>query len=127
MKCNDQTKYNPKYLLIFAVIICAFSTFLFSNMANLTVGFISRVLMGFGASFAFVGTLKLISLKFNAKRFAFLAGLTQTFGMLGAMLGQGPLGFLYSYFGWRNIMLIFAIIFILIMVLMSIFIKMKIL
>lgn len=116
-------RFGPKWLLIMAAVLCAFSTYLFAEMNNLVIGFFSRFLMGFSASFAFVGTLKLISIWFESKRFAFLAGFTQALGMVGAMVGQGPMAHVYESIGWRSSMQGLAAIFLIIAILMFFFIK----
>ncbi len=116
-------RFNPKRLLIMASIICAISALIFAEMNNLFIGFFSRFLTGFGASFAFVGTMKLISIWFKPERFAFLAGLTQAFGMLGAMVGQGPMAAIYHSIGWRMSMYGFFVLFLLISLLMMLFIN----
>ncbi|KTC65834.1 Sugar phosphate permease (plasmid) [Legionella adelaidensis] len=118
-------RFGPKWLLVMASLVCAFSTFLFAGMNNITAGFFSRFLMGFGASFAFVGTLKLISLWFKPERFAFLAGFTQALGMVGAMVGQGPLALVSQSIGWRSTMYGFVFLFIVIALLVFIFVKDK--
>jgi len=118
-------RFGPKWLLIGATLICAFSTFLFATMQHLSMGFLSRFLMGFGASFAFVGTLKLISIWFKAERFAFLAGLTQAMGMLGAMMGQGPMAMVYHQFGWQNCLYALSVGFVLLAVGMIFLIREK--
>lgn len=116
-------RFGPKRLLIGSTLICAFSTFLFAEMQHLYMGFFSRFLMGFGASFAFVGTLKLISVWFKAERFAFLAGLTQAMGMVGAMIGQGPMAAIYHSFGWQNSLFAMAVVFLFLALGMFLFIK----
>ena len=116
-------RFSAKWLLIMASVICALGTFMFAAMDNIAIGFLSRFLMGFGASFAFVGTLKLISLWFKADRFAFLAGLTQAMGMVGAMVGQGPMALVYQSIGWRNGMYGLGVVFLIISILMLLFIK----
>ena len=118
-------RFNPKILLIMSVLLCAGSTFMFAEMNSISMGLLSRLLMGFGASFAFVGTLKLISVWFKAEQFAFLAGLTQAMGMVGAMIGQGPMAHVYSALGWRGSMYSIGALFIAIAVFMMIFIKDK--
>ncbi len=105
-------RFGPKKLLVISTAICAISTFMFASMDSLIFGYISRLLLGFGAAFAFVGTLKLISLWFSAKRFALLAGITQALGMVGATIGQGPMATLYQNFGWRSCMYGLAIFFV---------------
>jgi MFS family permease len=116
-------RFSPKWLLIMSSLICVVSTLMFAEMQHIGIGFISRFLTGFGASFAFVGTLKLISIWFNAERFALLAGLTQTMGMVGAMVGQGPMAYVYKSLGWRTSMYGFSIVFIILSLLMFLFIK----
>lgn len=103
-------RFGPKRLLVFSSAICAISTFMFASMHSLEVGYLSRLMMGFGASFALVGTWKLTSLWFNAKRFAMLAGTAQAMGMVGAMIGQGPMASLYMTFGWRASMYAMAVL-----------------
>lgn len=118
-------KFGPKWLLVMSAMICAASTFMFAEMNSIALGFFSRFLMGFGASFAFVGTLKLISVWFKAERFAFFAGLTQALGMVGAMVGQGPMALIYQSMGWRHSMYGLGVLFLIISFLMLIFIKEK--
>lgn len=118
-------RYGPKWLLIMSALVCAVSTFIFAEMNSINIGFLSRILMGFGASFAFVGTLKLISLWFAPKHFAFLAGMTQAFGMLGAMVGQGPMAVVYHNIGWRTAMYGFGFLFLILSFLMLLFISNK--
>lgn len=116
-------KFGPKRLLVVSVLICSLSVFMFSNTDSISIGYLSRVLMGLGASFAFVGTLKLISIWFSARRFALLAGITQAMGMLGAMIGQGPMSHWYDIFGWRQCMHSLGIFFILLCIFIYVFVK----
>lgn len=118
-------RFSPKWLLIMASLLCAISTLMFAEMNTIYTGFFSRFLMGFGASFAFVTTLKLISIWFQADKFAFLAGLTQAMGMLGAMIGQGPMAILYQGIGWRKVMYGFCGLFVMISLLVFLFINNK--
>ncbi|MDO8954733.1 MAG: MFS transporter [Gammaproteobacteria bacterium] len=118
-------RFNSKRLLIGANLVCAISCLLFAGMHNIEIGFLSRFLMGLGAAFAFVGTLKLISLWFPPKRFALLAGCTQALGMLGAVIGDAPMSMVFSHFGWRQAMYGISGIFILLALLMLFFIPKK--
>ena len=106
-------RFGPKRLLVFSTAICALSTLLFADMHSLMMGYLSRVMLGFGASFALVGTWKLTSLWFDSRKFALLAGTAQAMGMLGAMIGQGPMANLYQDIGWRDSMYGVAFIFLL--------------
>ena len=87
-------------------LLCGLACLLFGATHYLFLGQASRFLMGFSASFAFVGTLKLASKWFPASRFGLLAGLTQALGMLGAVIGEAPTAVAVAQFGWRNTMFV---------------------
>lgn len=97
-------RFGAHRLLTVTAAICGAGCFLFASTHHLPVAEFGRLLMGFGAAFAFVGALKLASVWFPASRFGFLAGSTQALGMLGAMIGEGPVSVLVSHVGWRNTM-----------------------
>ena len=97
-------RFGPHRMLTFATIICAVSTIAFSMTDSLYTAFIARLMIGFGSSFAAVGTMKLASNWFSTKRFALLTGLMVTIGMLGAIGGEAPLAMLVDNYGWRQSM-----------------------
>ena len=47
-------KFGVKRVMLFATLMCVFATFLFSHATDFAFAFVSRFLMGFGSSFAFV-------------------------------------------------------------------------
>jgi len=101
-------KYSPRYLTTFAIVICAVSTYVFSETSSLTLACISRAFIGFGAAFAAVSCFKSASLWFPAKRFALVSGMCMTAAMLGAVGGQMPLSVLVQDYGWRMALKIVA-------------------
>lgn len=105
-------KYGPHRLLTINALICAGGAFIFATASSLFAADIGRLLMGFGAAFAFVGSLKLASVWFSPKRFGLMAGLTQALGMLGAATGVGPMSMIVSNLGWRLTMVFIGIIFV---------------
>lgn len=102
--------FGPHRLLTIMAVICAAGCLLFAYSTNLVTAEIARFLIGFGAAFAFVGTLKLASMWFSSARFGLLAGLTQGLGMLGAAIGGGPLQILSTSIGWRDTIIAVAIV-----------------
>src|SRR5262245_44037852 len=64
--------------------------------------FAGRLLVGLGAAATFIGTLKIAAAWFPPTRFGFLAALTATVGMLGALLSTLPLATLVATIGWRR-------------------------
>jgi len=94
-------KYGPRLLLILAALIVVFGSFLMTTAETLVMANISRLLIGTGSAFAFVGCLKIGSKWLSAKQFPLLVGLTNFFGALGAILGGGPLAISVDLLGWR--------------------------
>ncbi len=101
-------RFGPHRLLTTMAILCGLACLLFGLTTKFHLAQIARFLMGFSASFAFVGTLKLASMWFPAKRFGLLAGLTQALGMLGAVIGEAPTAIAVQHIGWRGTMFIMA-------------------
>src|SRR5687768_6752451 len=95
-------RYGPHRLLTVMCIVCGLGCFLFAAASNIISANLGRFLMGFGASFAFVGSLKLAVLWFPANRFGLLAGLTQAVGMVGAAIGQAPISLVVAHLGWQT-------------------------
>lgn len=80
-------RFGPRKLLAFACLVCAIGTYLFAHH-YLTTAQVGRFLVGFGSAFAFVGVLKLAAIWFPPSRFAFIAGMATSLGMIGAMTGD---------------------------------------
>ncbi len=111
LPCGVMTDYfGPRRLLTIATTICALSTIAFGLTDNFFMACVARLMIGFGSSFAVVGTLKLASSWFPANRFAFLTGMMVTLGMLGAIFGEAPLALLVDHCGWRHSMIIMGVI-----------------
>lgn len=94
-------RFGPHKLLTLMAGMCGLACLLFSSANSLWVAELARFLMGFSAAFAFVGALKLASNWFPASRFGMMAGATQALGMVGAAVGEGPVGILVDHAGWR--------------------------
>jgi MFS family permease len=103
-------KYSPRVLISLALMICAVALCIFALTDTLAMAFFARILMGIGVSFATVGYLKMTSLWFPARQFAFVGSLLATAAMLGAVFGQGPLALLISYVGWHIALLLVGIL-----------------
>lgn len=83
-------KFGVKRIMIFATLVCAGATFLFANASEFTSALISRLLMGFGSSFAFVCLLVIAITWFPRRFFGFFAGASQFIGTMGPLLAGGP-------------------------------------
>ncbi|HSW71711.1 MAG TPA: MFS transporter, partial [Gammaproteobacteria bacterium] len=101
-------RYGPRRLLILASLICASGSSLFSMQSSLMISQLGRFLVGFGSAFAFVGFLKLATIRLHPKRFALISGLIMTLCMLGVTQGNVLIAFLSTHHGWKQTTLLFA-------------------
>lgn len=111
-------RFNPRHLSALAIAICALGTGIFATTNSLLVAEIARALIGFGAAFATVSYMKLVTIWFPPRLFSFLAGLLASAAMLGAMGGEMPLAWLVGQVGWQVALkycavvgMVFAIVF----------------
>ncbi len=118
-------RFGARWLLSVAAILFGCACILFSEMNSLETGYFARAVMGFVGAFAFVGTLKLITIYFPANKFAILSGITQGSGMVGAIIGAAPMAYLFNHIGWRLSFLSFGILFVALGISMAILIRDK--
>jgi len=102
-------RWSPGKITSIATFICAGSVFLFAHSNSLATAGMSRFLIGLSASFAAISCFKLTSIWFPPKRFAFMAGLSMTAAMVGAIGGEGPLALLIGKVGWRQALELIAL------------------
>ncbi len=102
-------RFGPRKLLVFASLVCALGTYLFAHH-YLPTAQVGRFLVGFGSAFAFVGVLKLASLWFPPSRFAFIAGMATSLGMIGAMIGDITLSKLVVSIGSNTTLYLAAVV-----------------
>jgi MFS family permease len=118
-------RHGPKRWLALAALVSAIGALVFSFSAHLWQAKCGRLLIGLGASFAFVGTLRIVTIWFDRSRFGFFAGLTQGVGMLGAAAGVGIMPLLISRWGWQDIMFSVGILLALFAVMILLFVREK--
>lgn len=98
-------RFGPRKLMSAAMALCALASLGFALSQSLLTASVSRAMVGATVGFGFVGTLAIAAYWFRSSRFAMLAGIIQTAGMLGGMLGQAPLGVAVEFMGWRDTMI----------------------
>ena len=102
-------RFPARNLIAFAIFMCAIAATIFHYTDNIYIAYLGRIMIGLFGAFSMVGTMKLISLLFPSRRFAFLAGIMMTLAMLGAVAAQGPLAVSVTHLGWRGAMQLLAI------------------
>lgn len=116
-------RFSTRKTLAFSCFICAVGTLIFSLATTVPMLMISRILIGAGAAFGFVGTLKIAEQWLPATRFALLTGMLATIGFLGAVASDNALTYLFQHFGWRQVFLYAALLGVILSILIFVLIK----
>lgn len=103
-------RYGPRRVLTAAAILSGVGSLTFALAPTIGVAYMGRLLVGAGAGFALIGTLKLCAVWFPPERFALVTGLTTMLGALGAINGQAPLAAAIAAVGWRTTMVVAAVV-----------------
>ena len=98
-------RWGPRLMITCSIAVATLGTALFAVAQTITLAYLGRFLIGAGSAVAFVGCLSLAGRWFAPNRFAFVAGLTMLAGMVGGILGQGPLAYAIDIVGWRTAMM----------------------
>ncbi len=118
-------RYGVRLFLTIACGICSIGLFGFSAANSFLSCAISRMLIGFGASFGFISLLILALNWFPQKHFAFLAGFGQMLGTAGPLLAGAPIVYLMQRMqnDWRQIFFYVALFGILQTLLIALFVR----
>ena len=100
--------FGPHRPLVIAALVAMGGSILFAMSQSISSVEVSRMIIGAGAAFSYVACLKLVSNWFPISRFATMAGMTSLVGMIGAIVGAGPLADAVMHFGWRGTSWIFV-------------------
>lgn len=101
-------KYGARKLLAIAAFTAGLGTLLFGMANHYWIAALGRFFMGFGSSFGFVGMIYICSHWFEESKRGIMIGLANTIGMMGAILGEGPLRIGINLFGWRVSLFVMA-------------------
>ena len=93
---------NTRMLLTTSALVCSIGCICFAHSYTLFSLISSRLLIGAGAAFAFIGLSHLLRQHFPLKQFAYMIGLSETLGFLVTMFGIIGLGVLINQWGWRD-------------------------
>lgn len=102
-------RFSPKTAIITALIACSLSIIIFANTKNLYIMGISRLIMGAGGSFCFIGCVRIATNWFSTKKLGFVIGVIISIGMLGGYASQAPVGYLLDLIGLKNTLMSISI------------------
>ncbi|WP_316978534.1 MFS transporter [Shumkonia mesophila] len=103
-------RFGPRRVLAAAAVLSGAGSLMFALAPTIGVAYMGRLLVGAGAGFALIGTLKLCAVWFPPERFALVTGLTTMLGAFGAINGQAPLAAAIGAVGWRATMVVAALV-----------------
>ncbi|NQY42650.1 MAG: MFS transporter [Legionellales bacterium] len=106
-------KYGSQRLLYTMATVSAFGCVIFAMSYSIISACLARVLIGFSAAFGFVGVITLTATWHPANKLGLIVGLTQSSGMLGAFCAV-PLASIMVLLGWRQAVLLMAVLLVLI-------------
>ena len=116
-------RFGPRLSLSLSTALCAYSTFLFATTTSLYMAQFSRFLLGFGAAFALVGSLKIALVWFKPHIFSSIVGLSQALGMIGGAAGVYLISRLANLGHWQTSLLFFAGVLAFLAILIAIFVR----
>jgi MFS family permease len=97
-------RFGTQVPLTLGALICGLGCYLFGSDLSLAWVLLGRILMGFGAAFAFVGAATIASQWFKPQKFVLLIGIIESSGMLGTLAGAYVIGAQVQMHGWQQAM-----------------------
>lgn len=97
-------RFGRRFILTIAIIIFALGCFLFSQSQTFPMAIASRLVMGVGSAFGFLGMLSVAAIWFKPEKFAFLVGLSEMIVMLVVAMAQLYLPNWLAQFGWQVVL-----------------------
>ncbi|MGD9153248.1 MAG: MFS transporter [Gammaproteobacteria bacterium] len=103
-------RFSVKKILLCALILATAGMFVFAFSNSYAIASISRFAYGIAGSFGFLSAIRLASRWFPPKKLALVSGCIVTFAMLGGVVAQAPMELLTEAFGWRNALIVFGVL-----------------
>ena len=94
--------FGPMIVVSCCLCLGTIGTWMFAASRSMTTAFVGRILIGAGLSGIFIPGVKMITMLYDADRFASVNGLFLALGNAGAVLGTAPMAWLASAAGWRG-------------------------
>ena len=99
-------RWGPRRVLTIAILATGLGCAAMGFAPTIELAYAGRALIGFGAAFAFVGSMVIAGIWLPARRFAFFSGVALAVGLAGGVIGQGPLAAAVAALGWRDYMVV---------------------
>lgn len=103
-------RFSTKKILALSCFLCAIGTIFFAGTNSFWLAVVGRCIIGIGAAFGFVGSLKVAEQWLPIKYFSFVSGFLFTFGFLGAVISNNLLSFLLKFQSWSTSLLYLGVL-----------------
>ncbi|MEG1310568.1 MAG: MFS transporter [Romboutsia sp.] len=103
-------KYGARKVSSIGIIIASIGSILFSIMQNISIAYISRIMVGAGTSVILLSIFKIQGSWFKQEEFSSATTKFSFIGNLGSVFATFPLVFLNDFIGWRSSFLLIGII-----------------
>lgn len=106
---NLLDRYSTKGLLLFSVALSIVGTLIFAEANTYLIAAVGRFLVGIGAAFCFLSSVRIATRWFSPAKMATVTGVIVMMAMLGGLVAQTPFAILINYLGsWRQAILLDA-------------------
>lgn len=102
-------RFGVRRLMTVSISLCALGALLFSFASSFYTAVIARFIIGMGASGAFIGAIKLVTMWFPERLVPIFTGLTVFVGSMGSVIGNKPMAVLLKYLSWRQVNQLLAV------------------
>lgn len=109
-------KFGPRKVVSISALLCVLGAVIFATSNSVIFAQFGRFLIGAGSACAYICCLKIASVWFDKSKFAFIAGISMMMGTFGGMVAGFPFAKLSNAQGWRNAMLIAAVVGVIVMI-----------
>lgn len=116
-------RYSPRAVIALVLLIASSGVMLTPFADSLSTLVISRLLMGFGGGFCFVGCIRIAVNWFETKYLARASGFIVTMGMFGGFMVQTPLTILINHVGWQKATMVISLVGYVIMLMIFFFVR----
>jgi len=96
-------KYGPRKIIPACVLFSAIGTLPIVFATECAYPILGRIITGIGSSAAILGLFKIIRMAFDEERFTKMLSFSVTIGLLGAIYGGRPVGYLCSVFMYKSV------------------------
>lgn len=103
-------RYGARRLLLLASVICGIGGVMFAVAHSIVTAEIGRLFLGFGSAFVFICMIFIVTHWFEKKQWAVLIGIANSIGMMGAVVGEGPMALAVDHWGFRLVMFVAGLI-----------------